>query len=124
MPSEERTLAATTPEAELGIGPQSLVRELGRANKRSGGTGGAAKGALGSIGRAEEQLVYMAGGCGMLTVSLSLSLSLSLCPGLPGKGACHSLRSAGQNASPLFRSSKFPVNVTSAIADGFAARQH
>eukprot|EP00959_Pyramimonas_sp_CCMP1952_P019429 410514-Pyramimonas_sp.AAC.1 len=96
MSQEERILRAPQPESELGIGLQNLIRELGRANMHAEESGGAAAGTIASIGRAEEQLVYMARGCDFYTVTL--------CPGLLGKDAFHALRSVGQNSMSLFRS--------------------
>ena len=78
-PADEKVLAGFSSESQVGIGLQHLVRELGRTNKHVEESGGAAKGTLGSIGRAEEQLVYMARGCDYFTVNL--------CPGLLGKDA-------------------------------------
>ena len=67
--ADKNARSALKTESELGIGLQNLVRELGRANKHSEESGGAAKGTLGSIGRIEEQLVFMARGCDYFIVT-------------------------------------------------------
>ena len=113
LPLEERTLAGPQPQTELGAGLRELVRELGRANRHAEDAGGAAKGTLASIGRAEEQLVFMARGCDNLTVTL--------CPGVLGKDSFHVLRSHRSDSRPLFRQTKFPANITSAIVYGSSA---
>ena len=107
-----RAPSATGAEAAL----RDVVRELNRSNRHQEDSAGASKGTLSSIGREEGQLVYLARACDHLTVTL--------CPNTVEKEAFHALRSAGQNMRPLLRSVKFPVNITNAIAYGFAAFQH
>ena len=85
-------------------------------NRSSEDSASVAKGALASIGRIEGQLVFMARGCDMLTVTL--------CPNVTEKDVFHALRSVGQNMPPLMRHIKFPVTITNAIAYGYAAFQH
>ena len=88
-----------------------IARRLGKEDEAQG----AARGTLASIGKVEEQMVFLLRACDMLTVQL--------CPMVVGKELLHELRSAGENARPLLRTLRFPVNITDGIAYGMAAMQ-
>ena len=91
----------------------SVAKELARRNKQEEDATSAVKGSLGSIGREEEQLVFLARACDRLSVTL--------CPHLVGRELFHGLRAAGENARPLFRRIQFPTNVTNLLAYGIAS---
>jgi hypothetical protein len=65
-----------------------IARRLGKEDEAQG----AARGTLASIGKVEEQMVFLLRACDMLTVQL--------CPMVVGKELLHELRSAGENARP------------------------
>ena len=72
---------------------RDVVKELARHNRHEEESTGVSKGSLASIGREEEQLVFLARACD--------ALSVTLCPHLVGKELFHNLRSAGENARGL-----------------------
>ncbi|CAE8601345.1 unnamed protein product, partial [Polarella glacialis] len=74
---------------------------------------GAPRGTLGSLRRAEELDVYLARGCGTLTVEV--------CVGLTGKELFLGLKRAAEHAKNILQAIKWPVLMTNRIAFALAS---